>query len=34
MTASGIVLVVLGVWLVTQALGGNLTGRIRGLAAS
>lgn len=34
MSASGLVLLILGAWLVAQALGGNLTGRLRAAAAS
>ncbi len=32
--AAGIVLMILGAWLVAQALGGNLAGRLRVLAAA
>ncbi len=32
--AAGIVLIIIGAWLVAQALGGNLAGRLRSIAAA
>lgn len=33
-TAGGIVLMILGAWLISQAIGGNIAGRLRAVAAA